>query len=170
MLLLLAQFVVMSAQPYRIAVLGIGQVMKTIPAILLEGATSIVLSLVLVRWWGGAGVAAAVLLASLVGIIFQCLISMPRTTAIAPRPLVYVGVAFGRPLFAMTPAILVMIVFWHHPLSVGATAGIGIVAIATALAFIVYTNFTAEERTLGYEMALSGVRRLRRRPAHGKSV
>lgn len=164
-LLLLAQFVVMSAQPYRIAVLGIGQVMKTIPAILLEGVTGVALSLVLVRWWGGTGVAAAVLLASLVGVVAQCLVSMPRTTAIAPRPSAYVTAALGRPLLAMTPAIVMMIVFWHHPLSIGATVGIGSIVLAAALFFIAHVNLTAQERALGYEMILSGVRRFRRRSA-----
>ncbi len=169
-LLLLAQFVGLTTHPYRIAILGVGQVMKTIPAILIEGVTSIMLSLVLVRWWGGTGVAMAILFASLIGIAGQCLISMPRTTAIAPRPLAYTAAAFGRPLLAILPAITGMIVFWDDPLSIGATAGFGIVALAVALSFVGYFNLTAPERGAGHAMALAGIRRFRRRTTHEESA
>ncbi|MDR6128210.1 O-antigen/teichoic acid export membrane protein [Sphingomonas sp. SORGH_AS802] len=163
LLLMLAQFVGLSTHPYRIAVLGVGQVMKTIPAILIEGVTSIILSLVLVRWWGGTGVAMAILFASLIGVAGQCLISMPRTTAIMSRPLAYTAAALGRPFLAILPMIAVTTLFWNDPLSITATAGIGIVVLGAALSFVVYFNLTASERQAGHSMALAGIRQFRRR-------
>lgn len=164
-LLLMAQFVGLASHPFRIAVLGVGQVMKTIPAILFEGIASIVLSLVFVRWWGGTGVALAILLASLIGIAAQCLFSMPRTSAIAPRPFAYLLAAFARPLVAVIPAIVAMIIFWHQALSFGATIAIGIAVLALAMIFISYANLTPEERAAGYQMVLTKVRRLKGRTA-----
>ena len=95
------------------------------------------------------------------GIAAQCLFSMPRTTAIAPRPFAYLSAAFGRPLVAVLPAVMAMAVFWHRALSIGATVAVGVTVLTVALIFIGYVNLMPEEREIGYNTAQASFRRLR---------
>ncbi len=116
-LLVLAQFVGLSTHPYRIAVLSVGQQMRTVPTLLFEGVCSIALSLLLVRAWGGTGVAAATLIAALLGLLAQLFYSMVRTDAILASRSDYVRTAFVLPLLSILPALGIAALTWERDLS-----------------------------------------------------
>lgn len=158
-LLVLAQFVGLSTHPYRIAVLSVGQQMRTVPALLFEGACSVILSLVLVRAWGGSGVAAATLLAGVAGLMAHLFYTMPRTDAIRVSRSDYVRTAFLLPLLSIFPALGLLALTWGRDLSLPVW-GIAVASgVAASVGVALLINLDTADRRMMRDMIAARLQR-----------
>jgi O-antigen/teichoic acid export membrane protein len=160
-LLVLAAFVGLTAHPYRLATLGAGQQLATVPATLLEGAISVGLSIVLVQRLGATGVALAALVAAIFGLIAQLTVSMPRTPAIQVSRRSYFMAALVRPALAVLPAMILLALLWNKSISVMAWIPIIAAAAGAAALIAIATSFDRTDQEKAFAMATAMLRRLR---------
>ncbi|KQN33754.1 hypothetical protein ASG37_16520 [Sphingomonas sp. Leaf407] len=164
-LLVLAQFVALSTHPYRIAVLSVGQQIRTVPTLLFEGVWSIALALVLVRQWGGTGVAAATLLGALAGLFAQLFYSMPRTDAIVASRRGYARAAFALPLVSILPALAVLGLTWERDISLPVWVILIALGVAPSVGIAWLINLDTADRRMIWDMIVARLPYLRNRRA-----
>lgn len=101
-----AQFVRLTMFPYSMIGFGAGQQGRMLLSPLGEGMVNLACSLVLVRIWGGFGVALGTFVGALVGIALHFFVSIPWTDciAISRRKLLLSGVL--RPLALTVPSLV----------------------------------------------------------------
>lgn len=104
--LVLAQFIGLTMHPYRVAVAGTGEQLRTVPAILVEGTTTAVLSLVLVRSYGAWGVAVAGLAGALAGVIAHLTVSVRLIDSVNVSRRRYLRFGILLPAMATAPAVI----------------------------------------------------------------
>lgn len=108
--LVLAQFIGLTMHPYRVAVAGTGQQLRTIPAILIEGAVTAVLSFVFVKSHGAEGVAVASLIGALAGVLGHLAVSVRLIDSVNVSRRRYFRYGIALPVTATAPAIIASLV------------------------------------------------------------
>ncbi len=107
-LLVVAQCIRLTMQPYAIVGLSVGQQQRMLISPFVEGVINLICSIVLVRQLGAIGVALGTLIGAIFGIVLHFFNSMPRTDAILVSRRALLFQDMGRPILLALPIILLL--------------------------------------------------------------
>jgi O-antigen/teichoic acid export membrane protein len=115
LVLLLAQVLVMAAEPLQVVVLALGRQKNLLPAWTIAAITNLLFSILLARKFGALGVALGTVVGAFAGLAAQFFITMPKTKEVPLARRVYARAVIFEPAIACVPAVvLVVIMRWMH--------------------------------------------------------
>ena len=158
--LLLAQFVMLTAHPYKVFAMGAGQQAQAVPAQLIEGVVNVICSFALARYWGALGVAVGTLLGSCAGLIAHFTVTMPHIRQIELSRRSYARISLLDPMLACLPAMALLVILWSLHWNSVASAILAAVGVLATIRLLWSRTFTLEERqeltkTLRWKLRLS---------------
>lgn len=143
-ILIVANVVRLSATPYVIMLIGVGEQKRVTLFPILEGATNFASSVVMAYFWGAKGVALGTLLGAAVGVSGNLLYNMRRTVSLRFRRSAYLRDGYFRPMVCTMPVLLIYLVRPEAPLLPAYLAG----GLLVSLAMFWYLGLAADDRKM----------------------
>jgi O-antigen/teichoic acid export membrane protein len=138
--LVAAQFIRLSMQPYAIVGFSVGQQHRMLVSAFGEGAINLVFSIIFVQKFGAIGVALGTLIGAIVGVALHFFNSIPRTDAILVSRKTLLTQDIVRPMVLSVPMVLLLLcarAFGLHPVPyLLLVAGSDVLVAATFLRYL----------------------------------
>jgi O-antigen/teichoic acid export membrane protein len=156
-LLVLANFIRCLGSPYSNIAMAVGEQRRIILSPLIEGATNVVVSIVLTRHLGVLGVAIGTIIGGLASIAMHLIYNLPRTVSIQIsnyRSLLY---AVLKPLLSIIPAIIIYLIYYNLNLSVSLDFAAALLAFMLSCLLLWWCGLLRSERESLYTFISSKI-------------
>lgn len=139
--LVIANIIRLSATPYAVALVGVGQQRLLTISPLVEGITNVCLSILGCYLFGAIGVAFGTLAGAIIAVLVNLFYNMRRTTEISFSRREYVREALIRPCLCVLPLLAVFALSWYFPADVARNYQLIAVTMAWILTLLLVWSY-----------------------------